>query len=217
MILNIREKIAKFFFSDIFIFSGNQNKKIKELENDNKKSKELITKLQINLDYLYDNSSLKNYNFIVKGNNNEKIFIREEIKDFVTDTHFVSFEKLSNSNKFETVLKCEYRLVERIISFSPITESVTLYLDFVFCTNGNESMGYGSLCMDYIFYIAKHESACSIIGEIGSTHTTDKINRDRLLNYYKKFGFNIKMKNELQGDFYLDFDDKGVPLKVSQT
>lgn len=212
MILKIRKKLAKLFFSDIFIFSDNQKKKIKELENENRKIKDLLDKSQLSLNYLFDNANYKNYAFMVKGVNNEKIFIREEIKDFKTNTHYVSFEKLYKSNKFEQVLRCEYRLVEDFFA-----KTVILYLDWVSCTSGNESNGYGSLCMDYIFYIVKHDSICSVKGEIGPTNTIDKINRKRLLNFYTKFGFNIKMKNELQGEFYLDFDDKGVPLKISQT
>lgn len=217
MILKIRKKLAKFFFSDIFIFSDNQKKKIKELENENRKIKDLLDKSQLSLNYLFDNASYENYNFLISGITNEKIFIRLEIKKNCTSTHYVSFEKLTESNKMETILECQYRLEEKIISFSPIKESLLLHLDWISCTSGNESKGYGSLCMDYIFYIVKHESACSIVGKIGSTHTTDKINRERLLNYYKKFGFNIKMDDEYSGNFYLDFDDKGVPLKISQT
>jgi hypothetical protein len=117
----------------------------------------------------------------------------------------------------ETILECQYRLEEKNIPFSSIKESVTLHLDWISCTSGNESKGYGSLCMDYIFYIIKHDSISSIRGIIGSKHTSDEINRERLLNYYKKFGFNIYMIEPHRGEFYLDFDDKGVPLKISQT
>lgn len=217
MILIIRKKLAKLFFSDIFIFSDNQKKKIKELENENRKIKDLLDKSQINLNYLFDNASYENYSFLVKGINNEKIFIRLEIKENHPSTHYVSFEKLTDSNKMETILECQYRLEERIISFEPIKEIVILHLDWISCASGNESKGYGSLCMDYIFYIAKHDSISTIRGIIGSRHTSDEINRKRLLNYYKKIGFNVKMDSEYNGNFYLDFDDKGVPLKISQT
>lgn len=68
----------------------------------------------------------------------------------------------------------------------------------------NVGKGYGTILMDYILRLAKKNNATSISGLLGSSELLNPENKMRLLNFYTKYNFQIKLNEEQNaGEIYL--------------
>jgi|JI10StandDraft_1071094.scaffolds.fasta_scaffold09366_6 hypothetical protein len=68
----------------------------------------------------------------------------------------------------------------------------------------NVSNGYGTILMDYILWLAKKNKATSISGLLGATELLNPENKIRLLSFYAKYNFQIKLNEEQNaGEIYL--------------
>jgi GNAT superfamily N-acetyltransferase len=123
-----------------------------------------------------------------------------------------SFAKLFSAKD----IGCYHKLL--LASYDLIWEfdgSCRIFIGDLQMAQQNTSKGYGTLLMDFMLMLAKKNKATSISGLLGSSELMNPENKKRMLNFYKKYGFTIRLnEQETSGEIYLPFRD-GLPRNTS--
>lgn len=93
--------------------------------------------------------------------------------------------------------------------------SCRIFISDVQMAQINMRKGYGTLFMDYLLMVAKKNKATSISGLLGSSELLNPENKKRVLSFYKKYGFIVRLNlDETAGEVYLPLRD-GLPRNTS--
>lgn len=115
---------------------------------------------------------------------NKKVEV-EEIIPLILFTIFVNNKPIYKMN---CVLDCENRIM--IGDISPVN-SQSIFRQ--------ENRGYGSLLMEELLFYAKENKIKELYGNLA---TVDIDHKDRLIHYYKKYGFEVDLFKESKNGYF---------------